>query len=326
MRCRRLKDYVISEVGLGCWQLGGNLGIGRNSFGLGEVSEEEAEKIVEAAYENYVNFFDTADFYGLGRSERILGKVLKKYRHNVIIATKVGFVVDGMIGVVTDFSYNHIKASCDRSLQRLGVDCIDLYQLHCPPPTDQEECAFEALEDLKREGKIFYAGVSVANNFEKGAVLLKKFPFDAIQFYYNILNRGAEEILFPIIAGKKIGAIISSPFGRGVLTGKFHSLSEFSSGDSRNKWNEGGKERTYFLKQLESYQLLSSIAKEYKMSTLELNISYILGWEEVSVIIPGASNAKQACENARLSGSSVLNKKEIWDLRERLACQERKYK
>ena len=124
------KIGTVSQIGFGCWQLGGGICIGDNPLGYGKPNEEEARKAIHYAIENGINFFDTADIYGIGKSETILGEEIKGKRDSIVICTKVGHTPDGINGTIVDLSYHNIMACCERSLKRLQTNYIDIYLLY----------------------------------------------------------------------------------------------------------------------------------------------------------------------------------------------------
>ena len=196
MKYRRLgsSELEISEIGLGTWALGGPVTYQGFSVGWAPIDEARALETIRSCFDCGINFIDTADIYGTGLSETYIGKALKdagKTGQDMIIATKVGFDLEGNkpIGQNQDFSAEHIQKSCEKSLQRLGRDRIDLYQLHCVPlPVIQKGDAFEALERLKEQGKIREYGVSVVQNKEALAAL--EVPgVRSIQIIFNIFRQ-----------------------------------------------------------------------------------------------------------------------------------------
>ncbi|HWJ25779.1 MAG TPA: aldo/keto reductase, partial [Flavisolibacter sp.] len=188
-------ELMVSEIGFGAWAIGGNARVGETPIGWGSVDDTVSKKSISAAIDAGINFFDTADFYGLGHSEKILGETLEN--KNVIIATKVGHRnIDGKI--VLDYSKQYIVKACEESLKRLRREAIDYYQLHSArmQHLEQGEC-MEAIELLKQQGKIRYWGLSL-NTFYPDAeagYLMDRNTGDGFQLVFNLINQKAIGIL-----------------------------------------------------------------------------------------------------------------------------------
>jgi len=222
----------VSEVGFGAWAIGGPATLGELEIGWGEVDDAMSLRAIEAAYDAGVTFFDTSDAYGAGRSETLLGKALKSKRDRVVIATKVGNrTVDGRW--VKDFSKAWIAQALDASLARLGMDYVDLYQLHSPTDTaDYRDEVVEALEALKGQGKIRSYGVSVGPAAH-GPWVIRNTRADTIQVVYNMLEREPEQELLSLAQAQGVGIIARVPLASGFLTGKFAADVTFPANDHR---------------------------------------------------------------------------------------------
>ena len=216
-------DLLVSEIGFGAWAIGGGAMIGNTSIGWGDADDAVSIRAIQAALDAGINFFDTADIYGLGHSEEILGKAVPHDR-DVIIATKVGNVARNDQFTV-DYSKEYILKACEQSLKRLKRETIDYYQLHSARVEHLQngEC-IEAMEELQKQGKIRYWGLSL-NTFDPfpEADLLMKHNFgNGFQLVLNILNQKALPILEK--ANKDgYGVIARMPLQFGLLTGKFDS-------------------------------------------------------------------------------------------------------
>ena len=305
----------VSEVGFGAWAIGGPAKLGELEIGWGEVDDAMSLRAIEAAYDAGVTFFDTADVYGAGRSEVLIGKALKSKRDRVVIATKVGNRTSAGGEWVKDFSKQWISQAIDASLTRLGMDCVDLYQLHSGSDTAQyRDETFEALEALKAAGKIRYYGISVGP-CAHGPWVIRNTPADTIQVVYNMLEREPEAELLPLAQARGIGIIARVPLASGFLTGKFTPDTRFAPNDHRS--------RTYPPEKLGG--TLAQVARlgfltDGKTKTLaQAALQYLLAHPAVSTVIPGAKTPEQARANAAASDGVLLTADEATRVRAVLA-------
>ncbi len=305
----------ISEVGFGAWAIGGPAKLGDVEIGWGEVDDALSLRAIEAAYDAGVTFFDTADAYGAGRSEVLIGKALNPKRDRVVIATKVGnrTTADGQW--VKDFSKSWILEAIDASLTRLGMDYVDLYQLHSGTDTAQyRDETFEALEALKAAGKIRFYGISVGP-CAHGPWVVRNTPADTIQVVYNMLERAPETELLPMAKEKGIGIIARVPLASGFLTGKFTPETRFAPNDHRSRTYPPEKIRT-MVTQIGRLDFLT----EGKGKTLaQAALQYCLAHPAVSAVIPGAKTPEQARANAAASDGILLTVDEVAQARAVLA-------
>ncbi len=271
-----------SQVGVGCWQAGSK------SWGWGkEYGERDIIEAIRTAVELGINFIDTAEMYGDGKSERIVGKAIKEVRERVIIATKVW---------PTHLAYNGVLKACKRSLERLGVDVIDLYQIHWPNPFIPISQTMRAMERLVKEGKIRHIGVS---NFSlrqliKAQESLKSEEIVSNQVKYNMIERDAEKELLPYAEKNKITIIAYSPLAQGLLTGKYDQY--HLPDDTVRKVNIlFDRENLKRLQPLIS--LLKTIASKRGKKPSQIAINWLIRRPEV-VVIPGVKRAEQVKENA----------------------------
>lgn len=300
----RLFDHTgfeASEIGLGTWQLGG--------ADWGEVDEGRALDTLKAASEGGVNFFDTADVYGLGRSEEIIGRFLKETPEKIFIATKLGRFPEP--GWPTNFSLESLRAHTEASLRRLGVEAVDLTQLHCIPiEVLREGEVFESLRVLKREGKIRSFGVSVETD-EEAFVCLAQEGLASLQIIFNIFRRKPLE-LFETATQKGVALIVRLPLASGLLSGKFTKGTKFAATDHRSYNREGqafNVGETFAGLTLEKGVELSEALKAMApvgMTMAQMALRWILDFDAVSVIIPGASNPQQARDNVTASNLPPL--------------------
>jgi aryl-alcohol dehydrogenase-like predicted oxidoreductase len=294
--------FKISEISLGTWQVGGKWGSG--------FDHKLAEKILDAALEEGINFIDTADVYEGGESERAVGKFLKRSKERIYVATKCGRQIsphnnEGYTPVV-------LRNYVEDSLKRLGMECLDLIQLHCPPTeVYYRPEIFGEFEKLKAEGKILHLGVSV----EKVEEALKAIEFDnvtTVQIIYNIFRQRPHEYFFKRAAERNVGIIVRVPLASGLLTGKFSKKSSFEPGDHRN-FNRNGemfdKGETFsgipFEVGVDAVEELKHILPGH-ITLTELALKWILMKKEVSCIIPGASSSTQVHTNMKAMHLPVM--------------------
>ena len=277
-------DLHLSEIGFGAWAIGGNAKVGTMPIGWGDSDDAVSEKAIYTAISEGINFFDTADFYGLGHSEELLGRTLKNNR-DIFIATKVGHksVKDQ---IVLDYSKEYILQACDASLKRLQRSVIDYYQLHSArlPHLQEGEC-IEAMEMLKQQGKIRYWGLSL-NTFypePEAKFLMKKNIGDGFQLVFNLINQRA----LPIIkeASKKgYGIIARMPLQFGLLTGKFTASTIFTETDHRSfRLTPAILERSLQILETKIWPL----ATKKIIDRTALALSFILSMPGISTVIPG---------------------------------------
>jgi aryl-alcohol dehydrogenase-like predicted oxidoreductase len=287
---------AVSEIGLGTWQLGG--------ADWGDVDERQALDTMAAAVEGGVNFFDTADVYGLGRSEELIGEFLKQTSTPVFVATKLGrFPEPGWPG---NFSLESIRAHTESSLRRLGVEAIDLTQLHCiPTEALREGEVFEWLRVLQREGKIKSFGASVETN-EEALICLGQDGLASLQIIFNIFRQKPIEF-FDTAKSKGVALIVRLPLASGLLSGKYTKQTEFPESDHRN-FNRDGQAfnvgETFaglpFERGVELTNAIKAMLPE-GMTMPQLALRWILDFDAVSVVIPGARNPSQARANTAAS-------------------------
>lgn len=286
-------DLLVSEIGFGAWAIGGNAMIGSVAIGWGDADDHESKKAIHRSLDLGINFFDTADIYGLGHSEKLLGGLLGK-RKDVIMASKVGNVARNE-QFVTDYSKQHIIAGCEASLKRLKRDAIDYYQLHSArvQHLEKREC-IEAMELLQQQGKIRYWGLSL-NTFDpepETALLMKEFAGNGFQLVLNMLNQKALPVMKEA-AAKGYGIIARMPLQFGLLTGKFDDELSFPENDHRK--NRLTKEVVQ--KSNEALRPAWQLCQKYGITKTQLALSYILSYPEVSTVIPGIRTAAQAASN-----------------------------
>ena len=303
-------DLTVSEIGFGAWAIGGNAVIGNTPIGWGPADDNTSVAALKKAMDVGINFFDTADFYGLGHSENLIGKELRNNKE-VIIATKVGHrEIDNSIQL--DYSKEYIIEACEKSLKRLKRDCIDYYQLHSARMQhfEKEHC-IEAMEILKTQGKIRHWGLSL-NTFvpePEAKYLMEKKAGEGFQLVFNLIN----QIALPLIedAGKKgFGIIARMPLQFGLLTGKFSNDAKFAEDDHRHfRLTEEIISTTNKILNEKIWVL----CKKYNISKTSLALSFIVSFDEISTVIPGIRTAQHAIDNTK--DIIRLEQKDITDLK-----------
>ena len=295
------EEIEISDVGLGCWQIGGN---------WGEVDESTARDILKASLDNGINLLDTADVYGAGRSETIIGNYFGGRTDDLFIATKVGRGP----GIYPDnYTPETIRPRIEDSLRRLKVEALDLVQTHCIPlAAKQDGSAYECLRDLQREGKILRFGASV-ETVEEGNWAIDNIPdLYSLQVIFNIFRQKPIHELFDNAKAARTGILARVPLASGLLTGKLSKSSEFGEADHRN-FNKDGEAfnvgETFaglpFEKGVELAEELKAL-KDPSIPMAQWALRWILDFDSVSTVIPGASKVSQVEGNAAASSLDPL--------------------
>ena len=287
----------VSEVSLGSWLTYG-----------GSVAAEQATSCIHKAYELGVNFFDTANVYVRGDAEEIVGRALSGFeRDSYFLATKVYFPM-GEGPNDRGLSRKHIMEQCHASLERLGVDYVDLYQCHRYDENTPLEETLRALDDLVRQGKALYVGVSEwsAEQIESAMRLAKEMNLDGIvsnQPRYNMIQRQIEDKVVPLCEREGVGQVVFSPLAQGILTGKY------SPGDAPEEGTRAANpEQNKFMEQLMNEEVLSavqglrSVASEAGLNMSQLALAWVLRQENVSSTIIGASRPEQVEDNVGAAG------------------------
>ena len=285
--------FSISEVSLGTWQVGGGWG--------GTFNHEVANKIIHKAIDQGINFIDTADVYDAGLSEAAVGKAIKERSERIYVATKCGRQINPHIN--EGYTPEALRKYVEASLKNLGLETLDLIQLHCPPtPVYQRDEIFGLFERLKEEGKIQNLGVSV-EKVSEGLEALKYKNVCSIQVIFNMFRMKPAEILFQEAKLNDVGIIVRVPLASGLLTGKLNSKSTFDPEDHRTFNRDGAafdKGETFsgvpFEIGLQAVDALKDIFKG-DVSLASWALKWILMFPEVSTVIPGASREEQIISN-----------------------------
>jgi aryl-alcohol dehydrogenase-like predicted oxidoreductase len=286
-------ELQVSEIGFGAWAIGGGAMVGNTAIGWGNVDDAVSTKAIFAAVDAGINFFDTADIYGLGHSEKIIGNAIGKNRE-MIIATKVGNVARNEI-FTFDYTKEYIVKACEESLQRLQRDCIDYYQLHTARMQHLQngEC-IEAMEQLQKAGKIKYWGISL-NTFdpepEANFFIENKIGY-GFQLVLNVLNQKALSLM-KTAAALGYGIIARMPLQFGLLTGKFDNGFKFSENDHR----KGRLTENIINETNRALEPLWQLCTKYNCTKTTLALSFILHYNQITTIIPGIRNVEQVNSN-----------------------------
>ncbi len=295
MQYRRLgkTGFDISEISLGTWQVGGTWGSG--------FDDANAEAILEDAIDRGINFIDTADVYENRQSEAAVARVVRRRSERVYVATKCGRFLNPHTN--EGYTPEALRGYVERSLENTGFEALDLIQLHCPPPAVYYRSEiFGLFEDLKTEGKILNLGVSV----EKVEEALKAIEYPnvtAIQIIFNMFRQRPAELFFPEAIRRDVGVIVRVPLASGLLTGTYDSTSTFGEGDHRHFNRDGAafdKGETFsgipFEIGLEAVEQLRQLFPDEE-NLASLALRWILDFDAVSTIIPGASRLGQVALN-----------------------------
>lgn len=288
-------DMKVSEIGFGTWAIGGVAEVGGIAIGWGPSDDQVSVKAIHTALDAGINFFDTADFYGLGHSESLLGDTIGN-RKDVFIASKVGQKVgdDGKIRI--DYTKDHIINACELSLKRLKRDCIDFHHLHVArmPHLENGEC-IEAMQQLQKEGKIRYWGISLItfNPFPEAEFFLKNNLGNGFQLVFNLINQKALPILLQG-AEKGYGIIARMPLQFGLLSGKIKPETVFSKDDHRS-YRVVPHITEAVLKILK--EEVWPLCEKYQTTESGLALSYILSYPEISTVIPGIRTPEHVALN-----------------------------
>ena len=292
--------FNIGEIGLGCWQLGGD---------FGPIDDQRAHDILQAGIEQGINFFDTADVYGAGRSEKYLGEVIAANR-DILIATKYGR--DGNT-YPDKYSLIDLRDSLKRAQDRIQRDTIDLIQLHCIPTAVMERAEiFDWLRTVQQEGHIKHFGASV-ETVDEALLCAHQEGLASVQIIFNILRQRAIDSLFAVAKDNDVGVIVRLPLASGLLSGKYSSSTQFDETDHRN-YNKDGAAfsvgETFSGVPFETGLKIVEEIKKYKpesMTMAQFAVRWILDHDAVSTVIAGASSVKQVEENASVSQLPELN-------------------
>lgn len=317
MRYRKLgrTNYEISEVGYGAWGIGGALWRGNK--------DDESLAALRRAIELGLNFIDTALAYGDGHSEELVGQVVRESKQRIYVATKVPpmnqlWPARPGIGIQDVFPYDYVMRSTEQSLKNLGVETLDLQQLHVWNPewigNDEWRRAFE---DLKRQGKARGVGISINDHQPDSALeLIRTGMIDTVQVIYNIFDQSPERNLFPLCIEKNIGVLARVPLDEGALTGNITEATTFEPGDFRNHYFKGDRKR-------QVVERVSALKRDLGMrdgNLPEIALRFCISHPAVSTVIPGMRTPRHAESNCAIPDKGPLPpdvlatlKRHAWD-------------
>ncbi len=297
----------IAAISLGTWQVGGKWGTG--------FDHANASKILHAAIDNGVNFIDTADVYESGESEKAVGKVIRERSERIYVATKCG----RQLNPHTHEAYTPaaLRAFVESSLKNMGLETLDLIQLHCPPTqVYYRPEIFELFDRLREEGKIQHLGVSV-EKVEEGIKAIEYENVASVQIIFNLFRQRPADLFFKLAAEKDIGLIVRVPLASGLLTGLYHKNTTFAAGDHRFFNREGAafdKGETFsgipYELGLEAVNELKALFPNTE-NLAPIALQWILQFQAVSCIIPGASRLSQVQSNLSTFDLPNLNADQI---------------
>lgn len=320
MQRRKLgrSELELSVIGLGTWAIGG----GDWKFGWGDQDEKEAIAAIVRSVELGINWIDTAAIYGEGRSEILVGRAMLAIpvADRPILATKCGRVAVGNGEIEKCLKRASVIAECEASLKRLQVDCIDLYQLHWPEPDEDIEEGWQALVDLKSQGKVRHIGVS-NHSVSQLKRLQAIHPVASNQPPYSMIARDIETELLPWCGDQQVGVICYSPMGKGLLTGKFTAQRAQALTDKDHRSRDPRFQLPQLPINLNFVAKLQSIATELGWTVAELAIAWVLRRSEVTSAIVGARSPQQI-EQTAAAGTRTLPTQQIAAVNEAIAERE----
>jgi len=304
MKYRNFKGTSIAEVGLGTWQLG--------SADWGDVDEAAAMDILRAYTDAGGNFIDTADVYGMGVSETVIGKFLKTVSQDVFVATKLGRRHDGSNGWPQNFTYDAMKRHAEDSLKHLDISQLFLEQLHCIPTEEMRTGkVFDHLRKLQQEGLIKHFGASVETS-EEALICLEEDGLASLQIIFNLFRQHVADEVFAKAKERGVALIIRVPLASGLLSGKFSDQTHFKQNDHRN-YNANGErfnagETFSGIDFNEGVKLAADIKAILQGDNMAAQaIRWILDHPEVTTVIPGATKVSQVDSNVSASGLEPLS-------------------
>jgi len=305
MKYRSFRGHQVSEIGLGTWQLG--------SADWGVVNDEESFAILQSFVDAGGNFIDTADVYGMGISERVIGRFLKTANKEIFVATKLGRRQDGGCGWPQNFTYDGMRTHIESSLKNLDISKLFLEQLHCIPAEEMRSGkVFDHFRKLKEEGLIEYWGASVETS-EEALICLEQEGLASLQIIFNLFRQHVADEVFPKAKERDVAIIVRVPLASGLLTGKFTEQTKFDENDHRN-YNANGEAfntgETFsgieFKEGVRLSREIASLLPDERMA--QWSLRWILDHPEVTTVIPGATKIEQVKSNVAASDLPSLPK------------------
>ena len=301
MHQRRLGNtgLIVSEIGMGTWELGGRE--------WGDIGETDAVDLLRYAFENGVTYYDTADQYGGGRAEQLLGEAFSALGDRVIIATKLGYELDsdgwishGWERPSFNVSPGYIRSAVEGSLKRLKRDVIDIYQFHGPPPAAEWDDAFGTMEELKAEGKIRFYGLCLGSEADALKAITET-GTSTLLLTYNILSQEMVKPVMETAAENGVAIIVRQPLSSGLLSGQLGPDTEFAENDYRKTWS-----REKFIADLEQVEQVKSIIESRAKSLPQAALKFILAHPAVSSVVPGMMTPAQVDDGVATSSATPL--------------------
>jgi aryl-alcohol dehydrogenase-like predicted oxidoreductase len=290
----------VSEIGMGTWELGGEE--------WGDISEDDAVEVLRYAFDRGITFFDTADVYGPGRSEQLLGRAFGGMDDQVVIASKCGYQMgtDGWISrggpkIPINLSREHILEACDDSLKRLERERIDFYQMHGPPDADAWEEAFGAMDELKKAGKVAHYGVALSGDMDVGVRVLNETGASTLMLTFNALEQSAAEAVLPLAKQKGVGVFARVPLASGFLTGTLSAETIFPANDKRRVLA-----RDAYLAQLARADKLRFLADVKGVDSMaEGALKFVLAHDAIPSVVAGMMRPLEVDQNLKASGDPL---------------------
>ena len=302
-------DLTVSEIGMGTWELGGRE--------WGDIDEGEAIRLLRYAFEKGITFYDTANQYGGGRAEGLLGQAFAGMHDKVVIATKVGFEIDsdgwksyGWKRPKFNASRDYIRTAVEGSLRRLEREVIDVYQFHAPPPPEQWDEAFETMEGLKVEGLIRFYGMSLGR-VEQALKAIRETGVSTLMLAYNILDQSMAEEVLPAAQAKGVGVIVRQPLAAGLLSGQLTPDTLFAENDYRKTWP-----REKFLEDLRKVEAVKAIVRDATRTLPQAALKFILAHPAVNSVIPGMMTPVQVDDGVATAEINPLSPDIVRQLQE----------
>jgi aryl-alcohol dehydrogenase-like predicted oxidoreductase len=294
-------NIEVTKMGIGLWAMGGDA--------WGPTEDQESLDTIAAAVDAGITFFDTADVYGAGHSEELLGQAMQGQRERFIVGSKIGWMdFDGEHSQTAYDTVDKLIAGVESNLARLKTDYLDLIQSHINFRDPTMEVFLEGFQKLQQQGKVRAYGVSTSD-FE----YLKEFNANggcsALQIDYSILNRTPEEDIFPYCLEHNIGVIVRGPLAMGILTGKFNRDTKFGPDDWRGRWQENPDERATYHLDLAKVDQLKEMFPDRTLA--QVSLQFAMAHPAVSTIIPGAKNIRQLNENLAAAQLPPLTESEL---------------
>jgi aryl-alcohol dehydrogenase-like predicted oxidoreductase len=291
----------VTKMGIGLWAMGGDA--------WGPTEDQESLDTIAAALDAGITFFDTADVYGAGHSEELLGQAMQGQRERFIVGSKIGWMnFDGERNQTAYDTVDKLIAGVESNLRRLQTDYLDLIQSHINFHDPTMEVFLEGFQKLQQQGKVRAYGVSTSD-FE----YLKEFNSEggcsALQIDYSILNRTPEADIFPYCLEHNIGVIVRGPLAMGILTGKFNRDTQFGPDDWRRRWQENPDERATYHLDLAKVDQLREMFPDRTLA--QISLQFAMAHPAVSTIIPGAKNVRQLNENLSAALLPALTESEM---------------